>query len=153
MENTITEEQLLEQLNNGIVTVTFTKIDGTVRNMNCTLQECWIPEKNVKDNKAQERTQGLLTVWCTDKHEWRSFWFNRVIESWPVDGATIANALNQARDDADTLIRTLCMIKGLMPASREANTAAVDALREHLDRLQLIHHQEFGWPELLVNDE
>ena len=57
--------------------VTFTKVNGELRTMPCTLQESAIPAKPVdiasKSNEKRLRTLDVLSVWCLDKQEWRSF--------------------------------------------------------------------------------
>lgn len=57
--------------------VTFTKVNGTVRTMPCTLRESAIPLKPVdigsKSSEKRLRALDVLSVWCLDKSEWRSF--------------------------------------------------------------------------------
>lgn len=57
--------------------VTFTKVDGTVRVMPCTLRESAIPLKPVelgsKSNEKRLKTLDVISVWCLDKSEWRAF--------------------------------------------------------------------------------
>ena len=54
--------------------VTFTKVDGTVRTMPCTLQESLLPPRNpAKLTEAKAPNYTNLSVWCNDKKEWRSF--------------------------------------------------------------------------------
>jgi len=55
------------------VTVTFKKVDGTIREMSCTLKEGIRPE--VKDPKTSDT---LCTVWATDVTAWRSFKFENI---------------------------------------------------------------------------
>lgn len=81
-------EVLREQLLSGIAEVTFTKVDGTVRTMPCTLDASIIPAPPVHvsntDNpvdfpKAKKTNPLVMSVWCTDKGEWRSFRLENVI--------------------------------------------------------------------------
>jgi len=51
--------------------VTFTKVDGSVRVMPCTLKEGSFPIVESKGTKA--KNPNVYSVWCTDKSEWRSF--------------------------------------------------------------------------------
>lgn len=64
-------------LHDEIVTdlcVTFTKKDGTDREMRCTLSESRIPtEKQPKETQATSTGGSALRVFDTDKQEWRSF--------------------------------------------------------------------------------
>lgn len=78
----MTKTELAEQLRTGVFTVTFTKVDGTVRTMPCTLDESIIPSAPVhvtnSDNpidfpKVKKENPAVMSVWCTDKREWRSF--------------------------------------------------------------------------------
>lgn len=74
------------------ITVTFVKADGTVRDMNCTLNWDFIPtDKHPKGNSSQS-VDGLVResrqrrepdvhsvrVFDVDKLEWRSFRFDRL---------------------------------------------------------------------------
>jgi hypothetical protein len=70
------KEEIVAMLQAGVCEVTFTKINGEIRQMPCTLKTELLPA--VDDSKLPEantRKQNLdnLSVWCTDKNEWRSF--------------------------------------------------------------------------------
>lgn len=65
---------LVEKLQRSVVTVTFTKVDGTERVMNCTLQPSFLPEEY--RNKAPMLTETApmtVSVWDVDVSGWRSF--------------------------------------------------------------------------------
>lgn len=72
--------ELKEMMQNSVTTVVFTKVDGTKREMNCTLLAEYLPEQPVTD-KQQLLTEGLtkaenpntLSVWDLDNNGWRSF--------------------------------------------------------------------------------
>jgi hypothetical protein len=72
--------ELKELLQNSVSTVVFTKVDGTEREMNCTLLAEYLPEQPVTE-KQQLLTEGLtraenpntLSVWDLDSNGWRSF--------------------------------------------------------------------------------
>ena len=54
--------------------ITFTKVDGGVRTMPCTLREAAMPQREALDqNKTRVYKPETLSVWCLDKNEWRSF--------------------------------------------------------------------------------
>ena len=81
-------EMLREHLSTGIAEVTFTKVDGTVRTMPCTLDASIIPAVPIHvtntDNpvdfpKAKKANPLVMSVFCTDKAEWRSFRLENVI--------------------------------------------------------------------------
>jgi len=56
-------------------TVTFTKVDGTVRTMPCTLRTEAMPARVVTEEHQTTKLYkpDTLSVWCLDKSEWRSF--------------------------------------------------------------------------------
>jgi len=69
-------EELVTMLNEGICEVTFTKVNGETRVMPCTLQADLLPVISVeklKESKERHTSADNLSVWCTDKNEWRSF--------------------------------------------------------------------------------
>lgn len=59
-------------LQKNVATVTFTKLNGEQRVMDCTLKEDTIPKTDPKENAV------LCTVWDTQKNAWRSFRFDRI---------------------------------------------------------------------------
>lgn len=61
-------------LTNGVYNITFNKVNGEVRTMPCTLKETLLPAIVVKENMEPRapRTDSI-SVWCTDKQEWRGF--------------------------------------------------------------------------------
>jgi hypothetical protein len=65
------------------VEVTFTKVDGTVRTMPCTLNEGLIPPAPAPDltkpPRVKKHNPAVMSVFCTDKGEWRSFRLENVI--------------------------------------------------------------------------
>lgn len=75
-------------LQNGAITVTFTKADGTDREMLCTLNPEQLPEPNVpvgpvdgivKETKERKKPdEHSLRVFDLEKNEWRSFRFDRL---------------------------------------------------------------------------
>ncbi len=67
-------DDLNSLLKNNICEVTFTKINGDIRVMPCTLMESQLPaitEKTIDVTKAVN--QEVISVWCLDKKQWRSF--------------------------------------------------------------------------------
>lgn len=54
--------------------VTFTKVDGTVRVMPCTLRSEAMPQRAVNEHhQTRAYNPETLSVWCLDKAEWRAF--------------------------------------------------------------------------------
>jgi hypothetical protein len=68
------------------VEVTFTKVDGTVRAMPCTLNEAMlpaveqiVPTADTPLPKVKKHNPAVMSVFCTDKQQWRSFRVENVI--------------------------------------------------------------------------
>lgn len=70
-------------LHNGVVSVKFTKVDGTTRDMKCTLAESIIPAEQKPIGAERTKHEGVTAVFDTDIGEWRSFRNNSVI-SWSI---------------------------------------------------------------------
>lgn len=68
-------DALIASLKAGEVNVTFTKVDGTVRNMRCTLKEDILPAQIDLEETIQKRkvNDAVLAVWDLDNAGWRSF--------------------------------------------------------------------------------
>ena len=64
-------------LHNGTYDITFTKVNGEMRIMPCTLESSKLPPVVVKENTTEQVQKVVkpdsMRVWCTDKQEWRSF--------------------------------------------------------------------------------
>lgn len=75
---------LVEALKKHVCTVTFTKVNGETRVMPCTLREDVIPkppaEVASKSTVKRHENQNVVSVWCTDKLEWRSFRVDNVVD-------------------------------------------------------------------------
>lgn len=65
-------------LHNGASRVTFTKVDGTTRNMICTLDERYIPAKKLPKNSDQQASDDVCRVYDLEKNDWRTFRFESV---------------------------------------------------------------------------
>lgn len=89
---TITRSQLSDLLHSGECIVEFTKINGEVRTMPCTLKAELIPPAPVKvlaegeTPKVKKENPDVLNVWCLDKKEWRSFRVANVTSAKVKDG-------------------------------------------------------------------
>lgn len=83
--NQTTDEKrlaLIELLSKGVCQVEFTKVDGTVRTMPCTLTSNLLPPSPVRENaekKERKVNTDVLRVFVTDINEWRSFRIDSVI--------------------------------------------------------------------------
>lgn len=71
---------LIEQLSKGIVTVSFTKKDGTERVMNCTRNSNLIPSEFQPKGETKHETESgdNIRVFDVEKQGWRSFNFSSV---------------------------------------------------------------------------
>jgi hypothetical protein len=78
----LTKEEIVEALKGNVCEVTFTKVNGEVRTMPCTLREDLVPkyERKTPVKEATTKESATLSVWCTDKAAWRSFRVDSVTE-------------------------------------------------------------------------
>lgn len=67
-------EELLSALRDGTVNLTFTKKDGTLRDMRCTLREAMIPTEAMPNGESKKKkNDDVISVFDLDKDDWRSF--------------------------------------------------------------------------------
>lgn len=59
--------------------ITFTKVNGEIRTMPCTLREAALPPMSVTESKKKQN-DAVMSVWCLDKNMWRSFKIANVTE-------------------------------------------------------------------------
>ena len=69
-------ETLIKNLQNKVMKITFTKVNGEERIMDCTLQEHMIPATDANKRKQNE---DVLPVFDINKGEWRSFRLDSII--------------------------------------------------------------------------
>ena len=72
----MTRDEIVLLLQAGVCQVTFTKVNGELRTMPCTLKSELLPiidTQNIQEGKTRKTNIDNLSVWCTDKNEWRSF--------------------------------------------------------------------------------
>ena len=75
--------QLKQTLENGVNTVVFTKLNGEVRELYCTLdpEELPVSDKQLlTENTTKKENDEVLSVWDLDKKAWRSFRLDSIIE-------------------------------------------------------------------------
>jgi hypothetical protein len=75
--------QLKQTLENGVHTVVFTKLNGEVRELYCTLdpEELPVSDKQLlTENTIKKENDQALSVWDLDKIAWRAFRLNSIIE-------------------------------------------------------------------------
>lgn len=63
-------DTLIKNLQKQVMKVTFTKVNGDERVMDCTLQEHMVPPTSPENRKENEE---VLPVFDINKGEWRSF--------------------------------------------------------------------------------
>lgn len=78
----LTRNEIIEALQVGNCTVKFTKVNGEVREMPCTLREDIVPkyERKTPVKDATGKSANVVSAWCLDKQEWRSFRVDSVLE-------------------------------------------------------------------------
>lgn len=82
----VTREMIYDNLRNHICEVTFTKVNGESRVMPCTLKNDVVPPYKVDKLREDKKTKSdAISVWCTDKNEWRSFKLSNFISIRTID--------------------------------------------------------------------
>ena len=69
----MTKDEIKAALKSEIVKVTFIKADDTIREMNCTLQESFLPSRSEEKRIRTLESDDAISVWDTDKDAWRAF--------------------------------------------------------------------------------
>jgi len=65
-------------LRQGVLTVTFTKKDGSLREMICTLEEDFIPEDAKPTGAGKAKNDDVIAVYDLEEGDWRSFRWDSV---------------------------------------------------------------------------
>ena len=66
--------------------ITFSKVDGSLRSMPCTLRKEVMPQLAINETQqTRVYKPETLSVWCLDKSEWRSFRVMNVTDIHIVD--------------------------------------------------------------------
>lgn len=74
------KDEVIATLKESNCVVTFTKVNGEVREMPCTLREDTVPAYERKTPvKESTKESTNISVWCLDKQAWRSFRFDSLI--------------------------------------------------------------------------
>ena len=83
----MTRDEIITLLQAGVCEVTFTKVNGELRQMPCTLKNELLPAADVNklhEESTRKQNPDNLSVWCTDKNEWRSFKIANVQQIMPL---------------------------------------------------------------------
>jgi hypothetical protein len=79
-----TREELITLLEKEVVEVTFTKLNGDVRVMPCTLIKSMLPPAKKDDpmsqKKVREISDKVIAAWAIESKGFRSFRYDRVTE-------------------------------------------------------------------------
>lgn len=67
----ISKRALVAALEKGIVRLQFLKADGKPREMRCTLNDKYLPDRPAPARKRKD--EDLVVVWDLEKRGWRSF--------------------------------------------------------------------------------
>jgi len=71
----------LNSLYNNICFVNFTKMDGTLRGMRCTLRSDMLPpQTDLEEHTQRKQSTESISVWDLEVKGWRSFRADSVIE-------------------------------------------------------------------------
>lgn len=78
------KQEIIDNLKIAICTVKFKKVDGTERDMSCTLHESLLPPpkeavSSTKKNRGLTESNDHVVVWDMDKAAWRSFRIDSII--------------------------------------------------------------------------
>ena len=76
LEDEFVYAELQSQLQKEVLEVTFTKVNGDKRIMNCTLMEGILPSNPTEEAKKDTKkkvNEDILSVWDIDANGWRSF--------------------------------------------------------------------------------
>lgn len=76
---TVNFDRLTVELQHGVRTVLFRKVDGSLREMRCTLQASVVP---ALQGSNKRRSDAVYTVFDVEAQDWRCFKRDRVIAIW-----------------------------------------------------------------------
>lgn len=84
MKENWSKVQLKQTLESGVHTVVFTKLNGEVRELYCTLDSEMLPvveKKLLTENETpRKENDNAISVWDLDKQAWRAFRLDSIIE-------------------------------------------------------------------------
>ena len=73
-----TKEEIKLLLEQNVLVVNFTKLDGDKRVMTCTLREDMKPKTVVKEGVTKKVNDSIVNVWDVNAQGWRSFKYDRL---------------------------------------------------------------------------
>lgn len=72
------KSDVVKALNERVVTVEFTKVNGEYRRMEATLKEDMLPEKVSENTTKRKKNEDALSVWDINAEGWRAFRWDKV---------------------------------------------------------------------------
>jgi hypothetical protein len=84
-----TKESIRSQLQQTVMKVEFTKTDGNVREMLCTLQESFTWPYEKKTDKVKPENNDVIAVWDIEKQSWRSFRIDSILSASVVEAYNV----------------------------------------------------------------
>lgn len=79
MIKTVSRDAIREMLREGLVNIKFTKKDGTIRDMKCTLLPFYIPEDMRPKGTGSVTNENILRVYDITEDDWRCFFVDNVL--------------------------------------------------------------------------
>tara|TARA_B110000495_G_scaffold117651_1_gene102112 strand:- start:3317 stop:3553 length:237 start_codon:yes stop_codon:yes gene_type:complete len=76
---------LVEGLKRNLVKVVFMKVNGDLREMNCTLHESILPESTITETEKKINLD-TISVWDIDNSGWRSFRIDSIKQFKMIEG-------------------------------------------------------------------
>lgn len=80
VEDKFVRSELQTQLQTEVLEITFTKVNGDKRVMNCTLMEGILPSNTTENETDKKVNETILSVWDIDAKGWRSFRMDAVTQ-------------------------------------------------------------------------
>jgi len=80
MTQVISADSIRSTLQSNICKVTFTKTNGELREMVCTLRDDIVVPHEKKTERVKEVNESVMAVWDCEKNAWRSFRVDSIIE-------------------------------------------------------------------------
>lgn len=76
---TTNREYIVQKLQENILEVTFTKVNGEERVLTCSLMESLLPSDD-DEHESREPNPNTIPVWDLEKDAWRAFRLDSVIQ-------------------------------------------------------------------------
>lgn len=80
-----TKDAIREAARAGVIDVQFTKKDGSLREMRCSLQEQYLPSLMGDAETTTKDNPDVLAVWDLEAKGWRSFRIDSVLIMEPIN--------------------------------------------------------------------